>query len=198
MHGVFEFGDVGVLRNVVDRCGGQTEADLAVLFVVQIDEAMPDIHRSERILRVVVVELIEPRRIREGGFYFQTVAARPIAGDLGRTFETEARRLVVVVDAGIGVRFYVVIPPQNGAVALSIDRDRDFFIALRTVVASSSATLSSRSEQQSPPRSAAFAGLCVYVPINKAAPAATSRREHGPRPHIMIHPLFDVVTLQNR
>jgi hypothetical protein len=130
MHGVFEFGDVGVLRNVVDRCGGQTEADLAVLFVVQIDEAMPDIHRSERILRVVVVELIEPRRIREGGFYFQTVAARPIAGDLGRTFQTEARRLVVVVDAGIGVRFYVVIPPQNGAVDLSIEGDRDFFIAL--------------------------------------------------------------------
>src|SRR5262249_47156412 len=63
-----------------------------------------------------------------------------------------------------------------------------FLLPLRTVVASSSATLSSRSEQQSPPRSAAFAGVCVYAPINKAAPAATSRREHGPSPHTMNTP----------
>ena len=67
------------------------------MFVVQIDEAVPNVQRFGGIVRVVVIKLIEPRRIREGGFHFQTVAARPISCDFGRTFETEARRLVVVV-----------------------------------------------------------------------------------------------------
>ena len=36
VHGVFDFGDVGILRDVVDRCGGEAHAHLAPVFVVDI------------------------------------------------------------------------------------------------------------------------------------------------------------------
>src|ERR1044071_9114161 len=65
-------------------------------------------------------------------------------------------------------------------------------LPLRTVVASSSATRSSRSEQQSPPRSAALAGASEYAPMITATPAAASRRDRSPNPQTMIRPPFYV------
>ena len=49
-----------------------------------------------------------------------------------------------------------------------------FLLPLRTVVASSSATLSSRSAQQSPPRSAALAGVALMAKPPSVIPSAAA------------------------
>src|SRR4029079_2052742 len=60
-----------------------------------------------------------------------------------------------------------------------------FLLPLRTVVASSSATLSSRSAQQSPPRSAAFAG---WTPMAKTPSVIRSEAPMAMRLDVFVSP----------
>lgn len=84
--------------------------------------------------------------------------------DLNRS----AGRAVGTVE-GVGVGLDPVVPEIHDAIHAAVKRDSDFLVALRTVVASSSATLSSRSEQQSPPRSAALAAPPLRQPAKTNA-----------------------------
>jgi hypothetical protein len=70
MHRVFKLGDVGVLGDVVDRRCRQAQAHLAVSLAIQIYEAMPSVERSNRIIGIVIIKLIESCRICARWFDF--------------------------------------------------------------------------------------------------------------------------------
>src|SRR6478609_4843845 len=71
--------------------------------------------------------------------------------------------------------FFSAPSSQNSTALLTLPYKvtETFLLPLRTVVASSSATRSSRSAQQSPPKSAAWTGSCANEPVSAAAAVAT-------------------------
>src|SRR6185369_1581956 len=127
MHRVLELGDVRVLGDV-DRGCGQAPAHLTPFLVVEIHVAVADVQETEA--RIVTgIELVHQVRLRGDGLDLHTITSRPVAADLGRTFEAEARRLVVVVD-DVGILLRPVIPPEHGLVDLAVEGHRDLFVAL--------------------------------------------------------------------
>src|SRR6476619_2288518 len=82
------------------------------------------------VVGIVVVELVEPRRVCPRGLDLKPVTPYPVAKARFRTtFETEARGLVIVVD-DIDVGFGAVVPEERGAVDLAVQRHRDLLVAL--------------------------------------------------------------------
>ena len=84
------------------------------------------------------------------------VAGRPVLIDLRLAGELEAR-LLERVGADVDILFGAVVPGNTASLTQPEMVRLTLRLPLRAVVASSSATRSSRSAQQSPPRSAAWA-----------------------------------------
>ena len=107
----------------------ETQPQLTQLLVVDVPERVADVQLAERIAGVVIVELIESRRVRFRGLNLKPVARGPIAADLGRAFDAEARGFVVVVD-GVGVLLDAIIPEQDGVILLAVKGHGDLVVAL--------------------------------------------------------------------
>ena len=106
------------------------------------------------------------------------VTGRPAGRDRRRAGDGEAGAKVVVLVTDDEA---VVSPSSHQFMVLTTQPERvteTFLLPLRTVVASSSATRSSRSAQQSPPRSAALAGVALNAnpPSIKPSAAAMAMR----------------------
>jgi hypothetical protein len=79
--------------------------------------------------KVVVVGLTHLARIGDAVLELETIAAGPVGGNLGLASESEAGRVVAVLD-DIDVFLGAVVPPQHGLVDLAVDLDRDLLVAL--------------------------------------------------------------------
>src|SRR6185436_1385037 len=82
------------------------------------------------VVGIVVVELVEPRRVCPRGLDLKPVTPYPVAkARFLTTFEAETRGLVVVVD-DVSVRFSSIVPEEGGVVLLTIKGHRDLLVTL--------------------------------------------------------------------
>jgi len=113
-------GDMRILVDVVLRAFIVTPAQLAILFIGEEHVGLSGRETAERIVGIVVIDLIEIARACVSGLDLQPITAAPIVDDLSGAFDTEARGFVAVV-LDIGVPFDAVVPIENVLVDVAVN-----------------------------------------------------------------------------